>query len=806
MPACLRGGVNGLLVMRVFNFANLFLLCSLVGLVSVPAGAQLAAAETTYPVINQIIPNFRNFQAVSDEFVRGSVQLRPGMTYNPALVDQSVRALYSSGRFEFVEVRVEPAAEGTIDVYFDLDSKYTIRRIQFNGNEEFSDRRLGSKAEIAEEQVLETGMPLDEYQVSLAADAIAAYYVEKGYPDVSIDYRILRDNETGLAEVNFDIEEGGDVGIGKILFEGNTAFKDKELRKQLETKKTNWISWLTGDGRFDEKKFKADLDTLRKFYRDNGYLDSRIDESKVKIDFVKSDEIQITIPLFEGDLYYLGEFSVEGNTVYTNGELLNRVELATGDEFSPQEVDDAATAIRDHYTSNGYLDTGVRAERVPNMDSRRIDVVFRVRESEKFFLESIRVEGNTKSKAQVLIRELALRPGDVFDLKRMEVSEGRLKNTSYFEDVRLTPEPTNIPGRKDLGITVREGRTGSFSFGAGFGSVESASVFFQVTQGNFDLFNWRSGFQGDGQKFRFRASIGTESNQATLSFIEPWLFEQQLEFGVELFRSETQFNSSDFNELRTGFELFLRRRLFELVEGRLSYRLELVEIFDVAGGPGVVTGDGVADVFQAAEGEELVSKVGFTLLRDNRDTLIFTRKGNRTTFLNEYAGLGGEVNYFKTELQTAQYIPTFDTFEQSLSILARVGSVTPTGGSNSVPFYDRFYLGGPKTLRGFDFRDVGPRDPDDLSESVGGNTYSMVSFEYLFRIAEPFGIVAFYDWGFVNADEYDFSASNYADNWGLGVRILLMGSPLQLDYGIPITSPTGTSDSGQFQFSFGTRF
>lgn len=790
--------------MRIYTYSSLMLALSVFfGLV--PAIIAQPAGEA-YPVINRIIPNFRNFQAVSDEFVKGNVQLRPGMNYNPALIDQSVRALYGSGRFEFVEVRVEPAADDTIDVYFDLDSKYTIRRIQFNGNEEFSDRRLASKAEIAKDQVLEAKMPLDEYQVSLAADAIAAYYVEKGYPDVAVGYRIARDNETGLAEVNFDIEEGGDVKITRIDFEGNTAFKDRKLRKEMETKRRDWTSLLTGRGRFDEKKFKSDLDTLRKFYRDNGYLDSRIDESQVKIDFVSSNKVHITIPVFEGDLYYLGDFSVAGNTIYTQGELLNQVELEPGQKFSPQDVDDAASAIRDFYTSNGYLESGVRAERVPNMDSRRIDVVFRVRESEKFFLESIRVEGNTKSKAQVLVRELALRPGDVFDLKRMEVSEARLKNTSYFDDVRLTPEPTNIPGRRDLGITVREGRTGSFSFGAGFGSVESASVFFEVAQGNFDLFNWRSGFQGDGQKFRFRASIGTRSNQATISFIEPWLFEQRLEFGVELFRAETDFNSSDFNELRTGFELFLRRRLFELVEGRLSYRLELVEIFDVAGGPGVVTGDGVADVFQAAEGEDLVSKVGFTLLRDNRDKLIFTRKGNRTTILNEYAGLGGDVDYYKLELQTAQYIPTFDTLEQSLSILARVGSVTPTGGSNSVPFYDRFYLGGPKTLRGFDFRDIGPRDPDDPNESVGGNTYSMVSFEYLFRLAEPLGLVAFYDWGFVNAEEYDFSTANYADNWGFGVRILLMGSPLQLDYGIPITSPPGTGDGGKFQFSFGTRF
>ncbi|MFO8026893.1 MAG: outer membrane protein assembly factor BamA [Opitutales bacterium] len=791
--------------MRFLNILFRTLAFSFCSLACTGAVAQ-EEADGEYPEIRRIIPEFENFRAVSDEFVLGNIQLQPGMDYNPALIDQSIRALYSSGYFEFVEVRVENTSDDAVDVYFELQSKYKIERIRFNGNENFSDNRLARKAEVAEDKTLESGDPLDEYTISLAADAIEAYYVKKGYPDVAVDYRISRDPETGYAVVDIDIEEGGDLRIKDIRFEGNEVFKDKKLRKQLETKKDSWLSWITGSGKFDESQFKEDLETLRNFYRDKGYLDSVIDEDLVEFEFEGEDKVDIVITVSEGELYYLGEMSVEDNTVFTSGELFSGVAVETGEEFSPQEVDEAADAIRDYYTSRGYLETRVRAERVPNMENRRIDVVFRVRESERFYLESIRVEGNTKSKATVIIRELALSPGDVFDRQRMEVSQSRLENTNYFEDVRLNPEPTNIPGRKDLGITVREGRTGNFTIGAGFGSVESAVVFFEITQGNFDLFNWRSGFQGDGQKFRFRASLGTRSNQIVVSFIEPWLFEQRLEFGVELYRSESDFNSADYNELRTGFELFLRRRLFELVEARLSYRLELVEIFDVAGGPGVVEDDGVPDVFQAAEGEDLISKVGLTFLRDNRDSLIFTRKGNRSSILNEVAGLGGDVNYYKFEAKTAHFIPTFDTLEQSFSVVARAGAVSPWGNSDEVPFYDRFYLGGPDTLRGFDFRDVGPRDRDDEDESVGGNSYSMVSFEYLFRVAEPLGLVVFYDWGFVNADDFDFSMSDYADNWGVGARVMLMGSPLQLDLGIPITTPDGADDGAQFNFSFGTRF
>ena len=785
--------------MRFFKILR----CSLISLLAITCSLSLLAQDTKeYPKVNEVRVEFDGFQSVSEEFVFGNVQLRAGMDYNTALVDQSIRTLYGTGHFEFVEVKVETAEDGSVIVIFEVIPKYTIERIAYSGNKKYKNERLSSKGE------LEAGLPLDEYQVSEAADKIEAYYVKKGFPDVTVDYRIQRDEATGYAVVLYDIDEGSNVKIKGLFFEGNSAIDDKELAKVLETQKRDWLSWLTGSGRFDQKKFKEDLELLRTYYRNQGYLDITVDEDSVVLAYKSDGHLEITIPVIEGQFYTLGEMSIENATIFTTGELLSVVDVTPGTAFSPEKVDAAAADIREYYTSRGYLDAGVRAERVPNMQTRAIDLVFRVRESEKFYVESIKVEGNTITKTRVILRELALRPGDVFDLKRMNTSENRLRNTRYFGDVRMNPESTNVPGRRDLSVTVSEGRTGNFTFGAGFGSVESAVVYFELTQGNFDLFNWRSGFRGDGQKFRFRASLGSTSNEVIIAFEEPWLFEQRLAFGVELFRRESDYNSSDYNELRTGFELYLRRRLFELVEARMSYRFEIVEIFDVNMGTYPVAKDGIADVFQAADGEkDVVSKVGLTLLRDTRDSLMFTRRGNRTSLMSELAGLGGDVNYLKLEARTAHFIPTFDLYEQTFSIIGRVGTVSTYSNSDEVPFYDRFYLGGPDSLRGFEHRDVGPRDNDDKDEAIGGNSYGMLSFEYGFRIAEPLGLVAFYDCGFVNESDYDFSPSNYASNWGIGARIIMMGSPLKLDLGIPITVPDDAEDNGaQFNFSFGTRF
>ena len=755
----------------------------------------------TLPEVNTIRILFKGFQPVSEEYVLGQIQLRPGMDYDPAIADQSIHALYETNQFEFVEIQVEDAGDDKVDVIFQVVPRYTAGEIRFEGNKKFSDARLISKGEI------ETGVPVDEYAVSLAAEKMEAYYIEKGYSDVSVDYQVSRDPETGYAIITFDLDEGSKVKVTKVDFVGNEVYKDKKLRKILkETRKSSWLSWLTGSGRFDETKFKEDLEMLRLFYSNQGYLDVVINEDDIEMTANEAGrEMRITIPISEGKRYILGELSVEGNVIFTSGELLSLLKEKPGDPFDPDRIDQVARVLADYYIARGHLNTEVRAERVPNVETSRMDVRFRVREGEHFYVESIKVEGNTKTKTRVIIRELALRPGDLFDLNRMKTSESRLKNTQYFENVTLNHEVTNIPGRKNLNVTVTEAPTGNFSFGAGFSSVEDLVVFFELTQGNFDLFNWENGFQGDGQKFRLRTSLGDESSEFTVAFEEPWLFEQRLALGFELFREEVEYNSDEYNERRTGFELYLRRRLFELVEARFSYRLENIDIFDVPGTPGE-DDDTVADVFEEAEGKELVSKIGLTFLRDSRDSIFFTRKGNRTTIVNELAGLGGDVFYYKINARMAHFIPTFDIFEQSLSIIGGLGGVVSYGNSEKVPFYDRFHLGGPNSLRGFDHRDVSPRDNDDPDESIGGNTYGLFSLEYTFRVAEPLGLAVFYDSGFVNEDDYDFSLSDYADNWGVGARLMILGSPLNINLAIPITDPTGKAGSSQTNFSFGTRF
>ena len=383
---------------------------------------------------------------------------------------------------------------------------------------------------------------------------------------------------------------------------------------------------------------------------------------------------------------------------------------------------------------------------------------------------------------------------------RMENSKLRLENTRYFESVNVAPEETQIPGRKNLRVIVEEGRTGNFTFGAGFSSLERASFFTEISMGNFDLFNWRSFFQGDGQKFRVRVSVGSRRNETVIEFQEPWLFEKRLHFSVQLFREETDNLVSEYDQMATGISLSLRQHLFELVEGVYSYRLEQIELTNVS--------SDLLSVYGAAAFEDFTaSRIGFQLLRDTRNRITFTSSGDRFSWFNQLSGtgVGGDINNWRTELRIGKWIPTFNVLGQSFSVLFRAGSITATEDGEIIRPSERFYLGGPDDLRGFDYRQVGPKSTG--GGTVGGRSYGMMSMQYGFQISPQFQFVSFYDWGFVNEDDFDFGVDGYNDNVGVGIRILVMGAPMRLDYGIPLTTDTfNDGDGGQFHFTFGTRF
>ncbi|MEX2382674.1 MAG: outer membrane protein assembly factor BamA [Opitutales bacterium] len=749
--------------------------------------------QTTPPearIVGEIEIEFVEIANVTRDLVRVNTQLSPGMAYDEGLIDQDIRSLYRTGLFEYIEVKRE-FTNGEVNLLFLLRPKYRVDSIEFSGNESVSDRRLRREIDVAPTSAL------DERAIRLDSETIYQFYQKRGYSQAVVNYEITRDPETGLGRVVHEIEEGPRIKITEVRFRGNDSISTRRLRKEMETRKWNLFSWFTDRGRFKDDVFEDDIETLYDFYRENGFLDVEIPTDEILFEYPREDRMVLTIPIVEGRRYEVGAITIAGNELYTEEELREQLVLTTGEVFVPSELDRNTARLRDYYGQDGYLDTLVRTQRIPNLETGAIDIHHEIEEGGEVFVESIQVEGNTKTKSLVIIRELGLGPGDVFDSVRMQTSQRRLQNTRFFEEVNLQPVGTAVEGRRDLRVSVREARTGSLTFGAGFSSLERVVVFAEVSQSNFDLFNYRSRFQGAGQKFRFRVQVGSRSNEAVLAFEEPWLFHRELAFGFQLFRSQSEFLSRHYDELRTGFEVYFRKRLIELVEGRLSYGFEVVDIFNVdAGAPSVV---------REERGKRNVSKVGFSLLRDTRDSLLVPTRGNRVELISELAGgpFAGQTNYYRLEARASQFFPVFEPQTQVFSILGRIGNIQNFGASDRVPFFDRYHLGGPNSLRGFEFRDVGPKED---GEAIGGKLFAMFSAEYSLTIVEPIRFAVFYDGGFVNRAAGDFDLSGYNDNYGFGLRIFIMGAPLRLDYGIPITIDDHNDTGGKFYISFGTRF
>ncbi len=743
--------------------------------------------------IGKVDVKFLGVRNVSEQVVRANIQIREGAAFDEGVVDRDVRNLYRTGLFELIEVKKEEEGFDRVNLVVEVTPKFRVLSVELDGNHAFRRGRL--MKEIA----TKPNSSLDERQIKADTQKVFEYYQKKGFSQAEVNYSIERDRTTGFGRVIFRIREGVKTRIHDVRFVGNASVSSRKLRGAMEETRRHWMfSWLTGKGRLQDDKFEEDLDKLRDFYRERGYLDVEIVRSKVQFEYPKPGRLVIVIPVDEGRRYKIGRIGFVGNKLFPARFLSMALNERPGNWFVPSKLDKDVEALEEFYGKGGYLDTRVRLLRKPNLETGAIDVDFDITEGEKVTLESIDIEGHDKTKSIVILRELVLAPGQVFDSVRMNVSKLRLENTRFFDDVNLTPEETNVPGRRNLKVKVTEARTGNLTFGAGYSSLEKAVFYAELSQGNFDVLNRRSFFQGDGQKFRIRFQIGSQSNEIALNFEEPWFLEKQIALGFELHRTASDYTSSYYEVIATGGSIYTRKRLFELFEGQLSYAYDNIKYQDIS-----TSNEYLASLLDSHD----VSRVGFTLLRDTRDKMINTTRGNRIELTTQFAGgpFGGERNFYSVEFKGAQFVPLFKAQQQVLAILLRAGVIEKFDDtSDDDLYYYNYTLGGPNTLRGFEYREVGPKTSTGII--LGGKSYGMFSLEYSLDIVSPVRFAVFYDAGFVNRGAYDFNPGQYNDNFGFGIRMMVMGSPMSLDYGIPLTGDRFNKQGGQFNFSYGTRF
>ena len=737
------------------------------------------------PIVKSVEIQYVGPQTASKDKILAQMRTKPGHPYSESLVEQDIKALYKTNQVQ--NVRIFGQAEGDgVKVMVVLQTRSLVNEIEIEGATRISAKSLRKRID------LKINGPLSEEELQKARDKIVEAYQAKGYTDVDVKYNVETNEEHGTSRVIYTITEGTKGAVSGIRFEGNTKFPDKVLRKEMKTKGKTLYSFIDKSGRLDETQLEQDVNAVKEYYQDHGYIDAEIKE--VRRERAKG-KMTIVIVIQEGALYHVGKIRITGTKAAPEAKVRALMKMKEGSVYSPKQVREDSKKIADAYGTGGYVDLQVTPQGVPAGENR-IDVHYNIQEGGPAFVQRINIVGNTRTKDKVIRREVLIAPGDIMNSVRVETTKKRLDNLGYFEKVETYPEDTGVPGRKDLTIQVQEKRTGSLNFGAGFSTIDQLVGFVEMTQGNFDLLNWPS-FTGAGQKFRFRIQYGNERKDITLSLTEPYFMDRRLSLGGELYYREADYYSNIYTQRNYGFSIETRKQIAPFTAASLGYRLEKIELFDVAAG--------ASSQILIEQGTTTKSQITLGVSNATLDNPFLTRTGHRISFTPYVAGgfLGGNEQIVGVSLEARQY---FHMWKDSILLFSgTVASVDTWGDGTFVHIYDRLFLGGSNDLRGFDFRDVSPRDI--TGEPLGGQSMAAFTIEYTMPIIEKARFAVFFDSGFVNRRPWDFDTKDYVDDVGIGLRLDLPIGPLRIDYGIPIEKgPYKDAGSGKFNFNVGYQF
>jgi outer membrane protein insertion porin family len=736
------------------------------------------------PIVRSIDVQYTGPATISRSRILAQMRTKVGLPYSDTVAEQDIRAIYNTGQVQNVRVFGQPEGDG-VKVIVAVQTRTMLNEIQIDGATRISPKKLRKNLGV------KLNTPLREEDLEQGRQKVLDTYHAHGFNDVEVTFRVEAiDAIRGTSRAVYTVNEGIKGSVSTVRFEGNTHFSDRLLRKQMKTRQKTLFSFVDKSGRLDETQLQDDLQKVREFYQNHGYIDVAVrDVTKQR---TSSGALQIVIAIDEGPQYHVGKLTFVGYKATNEQKLRAVVKMKEGSVYSAKAIKDDAKALADAYGSGGYVDLTIVPETSQAHD-RLIDITYKIDEGQRSYVERISISGNTRTKDKVIRREVLIAPGDIFNTVRVETSKKRLENLGYFSKVDTFPVDTEVEGRKYLDIQVEEKRTGSLNFGAGFSTVDSLIGFIELTQGNFDITNWPS-LTGGGQKFRIRLQGGTERKDVELALTEPWFMDRPISVGFNAFYHEANYLSSIYDQRNYGFALDVRKGIRPFLYGSLGYRLESIDAFNIAlsASPELVaeTGPSTKSVFTA------------NLTWDRRDNPFLTRSGERITYTWWVAGPGGTEQIYGFDVEASKYwrLP-WDTI---LLINAEVAGVDRWGDQTKlVKIYDRLFLGGSNNLRGFDFRDVGPKDRN--GEPLGGQSMARATIEWTFPIVAKARGALFYDTGFVNTNPWDYNFNNVASDIGFGLRLDLPIGPLRVDYGIPLQQ-AGNHGSGKFNFNVGYQF
>ncbi len=708
---------------------------------------------------------------IEREAILAVVGTKAGDRLDYEKLDKDLRDIYKMGFFKDVKTETEDGPSGKV-ITFHVNEKPSVGKIVFEGNDQIDDDDLKKDLGINLYSIL------DNNEIRQSINRLKELYREKGYYNAKIEEKTepIPNNEVML---KYKIDEHNKVYIEEIQFVGNKHFDADKLRDLMETSTWWFLSWITKAGIFDKKKLEFDVHKITAFYHNHGFIKAKLGEPKVTYDD-KLEGLVVTIDVVEGPQYEVGKVTVEGALIEPADELLKKVRIDKEKIFNREMVRRDILALRDVYADHGYAYAEVRPIVKEDNEKHLADIIYDISKGPKVRFERITISGNTVTRDKVIRRQLKVIEGEYFSGRHMKKSSANLNRLGFFEDVQLETKKGSSDDLMRLNVKVKEKGTRTFSVGAGYSSAYSAFVTFQIADENF---------LGYGQRLQANARIGGKNTEFDIKFFEPWLFDTRISFGADLYTWDQQYTDYSRDALGTAFNFGYPLDIIdEYTRAMARYDFDNSRIYDV---------EATSGPMYDMKGRNVTSSISLAVKRDSRDKLWNTTRGSINELSFQYAGLGGDEKFNKYRGRTTWFFPLF--WETVFLVQGRAGYIKDNG---KLSVFQKFFLGGINTVRGYDYQTISPRDKDGFL--IGGTKMMCYNVEYRFPLLKEQGVVGlvFFDAGNVFDDSQSWTFSGIKKSAGAGIRWYSPIGPLRLEYGFKLDRQ-GDESPGKWEFSIG---
>lgn len=752
--------------------------CLLTAVIEVTVSDSAAYAQSG-SVIREI--RVSGTKRISQETIRSYLTFNVGDRYDAYQANESIKALIATGLFENVDIS---QSNGVVSVQI-INENPIVNQVVFEGNREIKDETLAPEVQLRPRSVFTRAKAQSDVQ------RILDVYRRSGYYGVQVDAKII-ELDNGRLNVVFEISEGPETKVLSINFIGNRAFSDSQLRSVVTTTESNLLSFLKSTDVYDPDRLNLDREFLRRYYLRNGYADARVVSAVADLD-PEGKGFYITFTVEEGELYHFGSVDVESTLSAVDPDSLRGEVLSVeGEIYNIKKINSSVEKMTVAVTEQGFAFGQIRPRIERDPISRLILVTYVVEQGPRVYIDRINVVGNARTRDYVIRREIRLAEGDAYNKRLVEQARMRLQRLGFFKGVKVSTRPGSSADRVILDFVVQEQATGEFSIAAGYSSNDGVIGEVAYTERNL---------MGKGQFLRLKLAGGAENMQIDLSFTEPRFMDQDISAGFDVFHKENDYqDESGYSQRKTGGALRAGFALTDEVYFQSKYSLLQDEVFDVDTSASQI----IQDV--AADGERIISSLGYTVTYDTRNNRAKPSRGFYLSASQNFAGVGGDVQYLQTVAEARGYYPIYE----GITLVGRVigGYITGWGGQD-VAAVDAFFKGG-ETVRGFASSGIGPRDAN--GDAVGGNIFYAGTVEIRFPIPflpEEFGFggAVFADAGSLYSS--DFSPM-YDDNElrsSVGASLLWDSpvGPLRADFAWVITK-ADYDDEELFRFGATTKF